>query len=155
MINTLAGFQLRGTGHLVEHNRATGNFILIDPATNATAAAGMIRRSLGEDTISAEPNQHAAVLLVADVTQANNVEQLLLVHCVAVVRTRVASRHLLQALLRIGVIVLLEGITCEAANLLAEELPIQTADISTCTPEQLLQQLQEKNILPPQKVSHQ
>ena len=35
-------------------NRATGSFILIDPATNATVAAGMIRRGLSNDTASSQ-----------------------------------------------------------------------------------------------------
>src|SRR6202022_3819158 len=35
-------------------NPATGSFILIDPATNAPAAAGMIRRSVSDDTTPAE-----------------------------------------------------------------------------------------------------
>ena len=91
-------------------NRATGSFILIDPATNATAAAGMIRRSLSGDTTSAESKQHSALLLLSDGAWTGGVEQLLLDQGVAVVRTHVKSKRLWQALLRIGAIVLLEGI---------------------------------------------
>jgi len=83
-------------------NRATGSFILIDPATNATAAAGMIRRSLSDDTPSTEPKQHAVLLLLQDAAWTSEVEQVLLDQGVAVVRTRVRSRRLWQSLLRIG-----------------------------------------------------
>jgi sulfate adenylyltransferase large subunit len=134
-------------------NRATGSFILIDPATNATAAAGMIRRSLSDDTASAEPKHHASLLLVPDAKQASEVEQLLLGEDVAVVRTQVGSKRLWQALLRIGVIVLIEGHTPEAARQLAEELSIEVFNISGSTPRKFLQQLREKEILTPQKGS--
>jgi len=136
-------------------NRATGSFILIDPGTNATIAAGMIRRSLSDDTASTKLKQHAALLLIPDAVQASEVEQLLLGQGVAVVRTRVASKRLWQAFLQIGVIVLLEGLTLEAAHKLAEELPIEHLNLSNSPPEELLQQLREKGVLPPQKGSRQ
>jgi sulfate adenylyltransferase large subunit len=136
-------------------NRATGSFILIDPATNATVAAGMIRRSVGDDTTSAESNQRAALLLLSDGAWTSEVEQLLLGQGVAVVRTHVTSKRLWQALLRIGVIVLLEGLAPEAAHQLAEELPVEVLNFSGRTPEEFLQQLREKAILPPQKGSRQ
>ena len=131
-------------------NRATGSFILIDPATNATAAAGMIRRSLSDDTASAEPKHHASLLLVPDAKPASEVEQLLLGEDVTVVRTQVGSKRLWQALLRIGVIVLIEGHSPEAARQLAEELSIEVF-VSGSTPRKFLQQLREKEILPSQK----
>jgi sulfate adenylyltransferase large subunit len=130
-------------------NRATGSFILIDPATNATAAAGMIRRSLSVDTTSAESKQRSALLLLSDGAWTGGVEQLLLGQGVAVVRTQVKSKRLWQALLRIGVIVLLEGLAPEAAHQLAEELPVEVLNFSDR--EEFLQQLREKGILPPQK----
>jgi sulfate adenylyltransferase large subunit len=130
-------------------NRATGSFILIDPATNATAAAGMIRRSLSGDTTSAESKQRSALLLLSDGAWTGGVEQLLLGQGVAVVRTQVKSKRLWQALLRIGVIVLLEGLAPEAAHQLAEELPVEVLNFSDR--EEFLQQLRKKGILPPQK----
>jgi sulfate adenylyltransferase large subunit len=130
-------------------NRATGSFILIDPATNATAAAGMIRRSLSVDTTSAESKQRSALLLLSDGAWTGGVEQLLLGQGVAVVRTQVKSKRLWQALLRIGVIVLLEGLAPEAAHQLAEELPVEVLNFSDR--EEFLQQLRKKGILPPQK----
>jgi sulfate adenylyltransferase subunit 1 len=136
-------------------NRATGSFILIDPATNATAAAGMIRRSVSDDTTSAESKQRAALLLLSDGAWTSEVEQLLLGQGVDVVRTQVKSKRLWQALLRIGVIVLLEGIAPEAGHQLAEELPIEILNFSDREPEEFLQQLREKAILPSQKGSRQ
>jgi sulfate adenylyltransferase large subunit len=130
-------------------NRATGSFILIDPATNATAAAGMIRRSLSGDTTSAESKQRSALLLLSDGAWTGGVEQLLLGQGVAVVRTQVKSKRIWQALLRIGVIVLLEGLAPEAAHQLAEELPVEVLNFSDR--EEFLQQLRKKGILPPQK----
>jgi sulfate adenylyltransferase large subunit len=136
-------------------NRATGSFILIDPATNATSAAGMIRRSLSGESSSAETKQHAVLVLVPDVVQAGEVERLLLSQGVAVVRTRVASRRLWQALLGIGVVVLLEGLTSEAARELAGGLRMEELNVSDDAPDELLRQLREKDILPPQKGSRQ
>jgi sulfate adenylyltransferase large subunit len=130
-------------------NRATGSFILIDPATNATAAAGMIRRSLSGDTTSAESKQRSALLLLSDGAWTGEVEQLLLGQGVAVVRTQVKSKRLWQALLRMGVIVLLEGLAPEAAHQLAEELPVEVLNFSDR--EEFLQQLRKIGILPPQK----
>jgi hypothetical protein len=67
----------------------------------------------------------------------------------------VKSKRLWQALLRIGAIVLLEGIAPEAAHELAEELPLEVLNASSCGPEIFLQQLREKGTMPPQKGSQQ
>jgi sulfate adenylyltransferase subunit 1 len=134
-------------------NRATGSFILIDVATNATAAAGMIRRSVGNSNASAESKQRAALLLLSNDAWTSEVEQVLLSQGVAVVRTRVASKLLWQSLLRVGVIVLLEGLEPDAAHKLAEELPIEVLNVSSWGPETFLQQLRGKGILPAQKGS--
>jgi sulfate adenylyltransferase large subunit len=136
-------------------NRATGSFILIDPATNATAAAGIIRRGLNDEATSAEPKQNGTILLVPDSVRAGEVEQLLLNEGFAVVRTRVRSKRIWEALLRIGVVVLLEGLAPEAAHELAEELRIEDFDFSNNSPEALLRELRIKGILPPQKGSEQ
>jgi len=136
-------------------NRTTGSFILIDPATNATSAAGMIRRSVSQDATSAMRKQHGALLLLPDTAWTSEVEQILLDEGFVVVRTRVKSKRLWQALLRIGAIVLLEGIAPEAAHELVEEIPIEVLITSSCAPETFLQQLREKGILLPQKASQQ
>ncbi len=134
-------------------NRTTGSCILIDPATNATAAAGMIRHSLKGEANSTEPKLQGALLLLSDAVRASEVEQLLLDQDVVVVRTRVASKPLWLALLRIGAVVLLEGLTLETAQQLGEELTI--FNVSGATHEELLRQLRERGILAAQKGSQQ
>lgn len=136
-------------------NRSTGSFILIDPETNATSAAGMIRRGLGADTSSAEPKKNAALLLVPDSGRASEVERFLLGEGFAVVRTRVRSKPIWEALLRIGLVVLLEGIEPEAARELAKELRVEDFDFSNDAPGALRRELEIKNILPLQKGSQQ
>jgi sulfate adenylyltransferase subunit 1 len=135
------------------HNRTTGSFILIDPATNATSAAGMIRRSVSQDTTSAMRKQHGALILLPDTTWTSEVEQILLDEGFVVVRTRVKSKRLWLALLRIGAIVLLEGIAQEVAHELVEEIPIEVLNFSDYAPGTFLRELRQRNILPPQKES--
>ena len=135
-------------------NRVTGSFILIDSKTNATAAAGMIRRGLSEDATSAQPKQQAAALLVVpnDVL-TDQVEKLLLDEGIAVVRTRVRSKRIWEALLGIGLVVLIEGLTLEAVHELAEELRVESFDLSEGASGELLGELRIKGILPLQKGS--
>jgi sulfate adenylyltransferase large subunit len=128
-------------------NRATGSFILIDAATNATAAAGMIRRGLGSNSSSTEATPKSALVLSANASQADALEQLLLDQDVAVVRTKVASKQLWQALLEIGVVVILEGLTVETAQQTAGELSLEIVEVSEDGPEKLIRQLREKKIL--------
>ncbi|HWZ51544.1 MAG TPA: sulfate adenylyltransferase subunit CysN [Granulicella sp.] len=133
-------------------NRATGSFILIDPATNATAAAGMIRRGLnsGLDDSNNLLAHKSALLRIPNPTQAAAVEQLLLDANIPVVRTRVRSHHITQSLLHLGIVVILEA---EAA---AEvELQLEILDASTHTPEAFLAQLRQKGILPAPKGAQQ
>jgi sulfate adenylyltransferase subunit 1 len=134
-------------------NRTTGSFILIDPATNTTSAAGMIRRSVSQDTTSAMWKQHGALLLLPDTAWTSEVEKNLLDEGLVVVRTRVKSKRVWQALLRIGAIVLLEGIAPEAAHELVEEIPIEVLNFSGYAPETFLRELRQKGLLPPQKES--
>lgn len=93
-------------------NRTTGSFILIDPATNATVGAGMIRRVLDEDALSAAQWAHGAAVIAVDARTelASALERLLLQHSCAVVRTRVESREVWRALLTAGVIAIYERV---------------------------------------------
>ncbi len=102
-------------------NRATGSFILIDAATNATAAAGMIRRGLESDAADVK---QGAVLVALDATHARAAEEALLERDVPVVRTRSASRQLWQSLVGIGVVAIVEGLEAAAAETIAGELPL-------------------------------
>jgi sulfate adenylyltransferase subunit 1 len=90
-------------------NRATGNFILIDPHTNATLAAGMIRRGVegqGSETV----HKPGLVVFGADAKiSVAEVEKSLLAKGALVVRTGVLGEKTLRALLALGLIVLVEG----------------------------------------------
>ncbi|WP_263373462.1 sulfate adenylyltransferase subunit CysN [Granulicella aggregans] len=88
-------------------NRATGNFILVDPATNATVAAGMIRRGVTGDHWRAK---HKPALVFVPEERADAMELALLAEDVPVVRTKVKTPRVLQALLAAGVVVLIEGL---------------------------------------------
>ena len=107
-------------------NRATGSFILIDPATNATVAAGMIRRGVEGE---AWRSKHKPALVFVPEERADAVELSLLDADVPVVRTKVKTPQVLKALLAAGVVVLIEGIAVvgdadaiDAMELTEEEL---------------------------------
>jgi len=88
--------------------RAMGNFILIDLHSNATLAAGMIRRSVGGTT--QEPQHRPAlVTFAASSHSVATVEQDLLATGAEVVRTSVTAEKTLRSLLALGLIVLVEG----------------------------------------------
>ena len=91
-------------------NRFTGSFILIDPHTNATLAAGMIRRGLETEQGSAPTHAPALVVFTAASTlPIAEVEHQLLEQSALVVRTAVLAEKTLRALLALGLIVLVEG----------------------------------------------
>jgi sulfate adenylyltransferase large subunit len=87
-------------------DRAMGSFILIDPATNATAAAGMVRGAVAASVLQ---QKHGALVQVSSAARAAFVESELLGAGVAVVRTRVTDEGVLLRLVGVGVVVLLEG----------------------------------------------
>ncbi|HEX4651998.1 MAG TPA: sulfate adenylyltransferase subunit CysN [Granulicella sp.] len=134
-------------------NRATGSFILIDPATNATVAAGMIRRGLESDT-SNVPAHKSAVLRIPNPAQAAAVEQLLLDANVPVVRTRVAAPNILQSLLHLGIVAIFDA-EIAAATGTETEPQHEVLDASTSTPEAFLAELRERGILPAPKGAQQ
>jgi sulfate adenylyltransferase subunit 1 len=89
-------------------NRATGSFILIDPHSNATLAAGMLRRSVTE--AAAAPQYTPSLVLFASGSGAiATIERELLDAGAEVVRTAVTSEKTLHGLLALGLIVLVEG----------------------------------------------
>jgi sulfate adenylyltransferase large subunit len=86
-------------------NRLTGSFILIDPVSHATVAAGMVR-----EVLSGQQNASAvAALAIRNPDLLRTVETALLRAGLQVVRTRTANRYLIQKLLQIGVVVLIEA----------------------------------------------
>jgi sulfate adenylyltransferase subunit 1 len=91
---------------LYRENRTTGCFILIDPADNATAGAGMIRSF--EDTAHREA--HGALIAVGNRPDlAAQLEDRLLQRGIVVVRTRVAHRDALLPLVHAGAVVIAES----------------------------------------------
>ena len=89
---------------LYEQSRATGSFILIDPASNATVGAGMIRQVLAK---TASRNQTPRIVL-AGRELATQLEQRLLDLDYPVVRTRVQDHGVWRALHEAGVVTLVE-----------------------------------------------
>jgi sulfate adenylyltransferase subunit 1 len=90
---------------LYNESRATGSFILIDPANHATVGAGMIRHIL--NTTVANAGQPRIVIVGAPVIA--ELEQSILDLGHAVVRTRVRDAAIWRALHEAGVTVLVES----------------------------------------------
>jgi len=86
-------------------NRLTGSFILIDPVSHATVAAGMVREVLSgqQDTAT------VAAIAIRNPERLRRLETALVEAGVQVVTTRTADRDLWQKLLQIGVVVLIEA----------------------------------------------
>jgi sulfate adenylyltransferase large subunit len=90
------------------NQRTTGSFILIDPASHATVAAGMVREVLTAGRVVSDKKAVAAVA-IRDPELLRQVENALVQSGVDVVRTRTANRALLQRLFQAGVVVLIEA----------------------------------------------
>ncbi len=88
--------------------RTTGSFILIDPASHATVAAGMVREVLTAGRAASDKKTVAAVA-IRDPELLRQVETALGKSRVDVVRTRTANRALLQRLFQAEVTVLIEA----------------------------------------------
>jgi sulfate adenylyltransferase large subunit len=83
--------------------RITGSFILIDPVSHATVAAGMVREIL------TTPSRKARAAVTVAPELLGQIETALLAEGKEVVRTRTATPELLQRLLHAGVVVLVES----------------------------------------------
>jgi len=137
-------------------NRITGSFVLIDPVTNATAAAGMIREatpttaaSLIHHTTPVSAEERAArwghigahVHLSGPDDFANSVERALFLRGVFVVRPLLPSAPMLEALVEGGVLVLTHSSSeVVGATVGDQHLPIEGVD-------DLLRLLQAHSIL--------
>jgi sulfate adenylyltransferase subunit 1 len=126
-------------------NRAMGSFILIDPHTNATLAAGMIRRSIAAAT---QGPQYRPALVCFDATSpaVAALEQVLLEADAEVVRTSITNERTLRGLLALGLIVLLEAPLPSATQQALAEFTIPSAAEFSTTAElaaRLLQQRKE------------
>jgi sulfate adenylyltransferase subunit 1 len=91
---------------LYNESRATGSFILIDAASNATVGAGMIRHILTATVTNTAKALPRVVLTNAEI--AAQLEQRILDLGHAVVRTRVRDENIWRALQQAGVAVLVE-----------------------------------------------
>jgi len=110
-------------------NRASGSFILIDAQTNATLAAGMIRRGLavGEHAAGRQP----ALVYIGGSISAGELESALLAIGAPVVRTRVADETVVRGLLALGLVVLLEVAGADRVRLSAgEALTLDAAEFT-------------------------
>jgi sulfate adenylyltransferase large subunit len=90
-----------------EQNRITGSFILIDPDTNATAAAGMIQ-GVAAETAGKAHRVHKPAVLLAGSQLAAQLEIALLAEGCSVVRTRVQDAKLWRALEGLGLLTVVE-----------------------------------------------
>ena len=110
---------------LYGQSRTTGSFILIDPASNATVGAGMIRQVLAAAVDADQPPR----IVLAGHELVEQLEQRLLDLDYSVVRTRVQEHSVWRALHEARVIVLVE--TDEPVQILSKEfIPEPVADAS-------------------------
>jgi sulfate adenylyltransferase large subunit len=142
---------------LYSHNRATGSFILIDPVSNATVAAGMIRQFLADrQTIAPE---HGVAAIQVNGETAALLEQELLRADVSTVRTQLNRHDVLQRLLRAGVVVLVETAEPVSVGLLDDSGAIvfepveSTAESAAAVVDDVLRVLREKDIVGAAKVA--
>jgi sulfate adenylyltransferase large subunit len=86
-------------------SRNTGSFILIDPVSHATVAAGMVR-----EVLSGQPGaKNRVAIALKNPELLSQIETTLRQDGLEVVRTRTTNHHLIQQLLQIGVVVLIES----------------------------------------------
>jgi sulfate adenylyltransferase subunit 1 len=130
---------------LYRENRTTGSFILIDPADNATAGAGMIRSIAdADDSASAAHRAIRGLLVVGNRSHlASRIESSLLQEGALVLRTRAAVTTSLLTIARLGAVVLVES--DEAGPItLTDVNGSNTAprELSIDKPEEILNELQ-------------
>jgi sulfate adenylyltransferase subunit 1 len=118
---------------LYRDSRSTGSLILIDPADNTTAGAGMIRCISDADDSSPSVNRATRGLLFIGNRQqlASQLEQSLLEAGALVLRTRVPVTASLLAIAHLGAVVLIE-------NDQSGPITITRVDIADAKPRELL-----------------
>jgi sulfate adenylyltransferase large subunit len=89
--------------------RRTGSFILIDPVSHATVAAGMVREIRSATAKDEKSHQAVAAVAIRNPALLRTVETALLAGGIEVVRSRSALPDLLQRLFHAGVVVLIEA----------------------------------------------
>jgi sulfate adenylyltransferase subunit 1 len=134
-------------------NHVTGSFILIDPATNATVCAGMVRVRLAAEI--EQRSTSAVIVLGTQQALLQELEQRLLAQRYAVVTTHVTNRAVWESLLRAGVITLVACDDCESpsiAFLRHQGLVFDSLDLDPqgehSSAEQIEHELHRRNIFP-------
>jgi len=95
---------------LYRESRATGSIILIDPADNTTAGAGMIR-ALEDASVAVPAHATTGLLDIGDRPQlAAELEELLLANGALVLRTKAPASPQLRTFARLGALVMLESV---------------------------------------------
>jgi sulfate adenylyltransferase subunit 1 len=136
------------------NNRTSGSFILIDPQSNATLAAGMIRR--GRATDHAETSHKPALIYFASEMHVEhlivNLEKVLLREGTAVVRTRVTAEKTLHGLLSLGLVVLVPGAVNDETRNALEAVHFAVIDSSGfVSADELTKHLEEIGVLGPRQ----
>ena len=139
-------------------NRSAGSFILIDPSTNATVAAGMIRRSVAARDETERLSGRGALVLAEDAAQAEEVEERLLAAKMPVLRSRVQEMHFLDGLLDLGIVTIVEGARSATAELplelaLLRNVP-EVVSAFSLTASQVLEELRARGVLVRGKERH-
>jgi len=133
-------------------NRSAGSFILIDPSTNATVAAGMIRRGLTAQGETETQNGRGTLLLVEDAAQADEIEERLLAAEIPVLRSRMQAMHFLDGVLDLGIVTLLEGARSATGELQLKLAHLRDApgvmDAFSLTTLQVLEELRARGVVP-------
>ncbi len=135
-------------------NHVTGSFILIDPATNATVGAGMVRTRLAAEL--EQRSTSAVIVLGSQQTLLQELEQRLLAQGHAVVTTRITNRAVWESLLHAGVITLVACDGCESPSIAFlrrhEGLVFDSLDLHPQgehgSAEQIERELHRRNIFP-------
>jgi sulfate adenylyltransferase large subunit len=133
---------------LYRESRATGSFILIDQADNATAAAGMIR-TIHETDRTGLKNTTTGLLKVGNRRfLASQLEQALLLSGVLVLRTRSAETAKLLAFTRLGAFVILESDDPGSITLLCADTAGTheiASEFEQASPDEFLSEIQRLN----------
>jgi sulfate adenylyltransferase subunit 1 len=136
---------------LYRENRTTGSFILIDPADNATAGAGMIRSIADADDSASAANRAIRGLLVIGNRShlASQIESSLLQQGVLVLRTRASVTPSLLNIARFGAVVLVESDEAGPITLTPVSGSNTTPrELSIDNPEEIFNELQRIAALP-------
>jgi sulfate adenylyltransferase subunit 1 len=136
---------------LYRDNRTTGSLILIDPADNATAGAGMIRHIADAAESESQINRTTRGLLVVGnrAELASQLEQSLLQAGAVVLRTRVPVSASLVAIARLGAFVLVESDEAGPITLTGmDAASITPRELAFDEPEEILNEIQRLSTIP-------